>query len=273
MPRTPHLDRPPVRPPPAGACLAPARAPQKLKKKKSKSNKNNNFFSESGSGSFGHATPTSGATTVSPKETPKTSAKAEGKTEADAKAEKTKKAPLDKTQQSHRAKTRWKQAAKAALVESTTHEIVSAFQELGAAAKAREQRLQKAIEQNRRNDRKIVPQLTFAEQNWYETGRAQSPRSVLPGAKAAEDMNEKVLVAVVGSQRGLCLVLGPRDGGWGGWGGVWGGEKFCVPKPGLSFQNFIFPQRKFFWVLGGRVVWPGGGGGGHLISPPPPLRG
>ena len=39
----------------------------------------------------------------------------------------------------------------------------------------------------------------------------------------------------------------------------------------ISIQNFIFPDRKVFLVLGGRLVWPWGWGAGvHQISPPPP---
>ena len=39
----------------------------------------------------------------------------------------------------------------------------------------------------------------------------------------------------------------------------------------FSVQNFIFPQRKDFLVLGGWVVWPGGFGWvGPPDHPPPP---
>ena len=41
---------------------------------------------------------------------------------------------------------------------------------------------------------------------------------------------------------------------------------------GLSIQNFIFPQRNIFLVLGGWMVWPGGGVGPPDPPRPPPPR-
>ena len=54
-------------------------------------------------------------------------------------------------------------------------------------------------------------------------------------------------------------MFGLRNGG----GGYEGKNKFVYLKWASHFSlysKFIFPQRKFFLVFGGRLVWPGGVG-------------